>query len=79
MKEVAETFTIIQLGLTFFVLEGKKQKAYAFNFYLFPRAPVKGDTRFGMQVSCINFNSENELDWNKWIREGVNYVRISEM
>ena len=46
----------------------KKVKIYPYNFYLFPRSPIGYDKNLGMQLSCINFNSENGMDWNKWIR-----------
>lgn len=76
---MAETYQIIQLGLSLVVEDrlDNKLKVYPYNFYLFPRNPIGYDKNLGMQLQCIKFNNENGMDWNKWIREGINYVKLS--
>jgi poly(A)-specific ribonuclease len=76
---VAETYQILQLGLSLVVFDkdSSKMKVYPFNFYLFPRNPVGFDKNLTLQLSCVKFNAENGMDWNKWIREGINYVKLS--
>ncbi len=32
-----------------------------------------------MQATCVQFNSKNSMDWNRWIRKGITYVKISEI
>jgi poly(A)-specific ribonuclease len=74
---VAETYQVIQLGLSIVTFKNKL-KVYPYNFYLFPRNPVASDKNISMQLKCVNFNSDNGIDWNKWIKEGINYIRLSE-
>ncbi len=75
---MAETYQILQLGLSLIVFEDGL-KVYPFNFYLFPRNPVFYDKTLSMQLGCVKFNSDNGMDWNKWIREGINYIQLAEM
>lgn len=75
---MAETYQILQFGLSIVVLEDKP-KVYPFNFYLFPRNPGCYDKNLTMQLGCVKFNADNGMDWNKWIRKGINYVKLSEM
>lgn len=53
--------------------------AYPFNFYIFPRETNSNDPVVSMQAGCIKFNTANSMDWNRWIRKGITYVKISEM
>ena len=77
---MAETFQVLQIGLSFVVFDNDKGlKIYPFNFYVFPRTPRAYDTNMTLQLGCVKFNSSNGMDWNKWIKEGVNYVKVSEM
>ena len=75
---MAETYQILQLGLSIVTFEGKL-KVYPFNFYLFPRNPAFYDKNLTLQLGCVKFNASNGMDWNKWIREGINYVKLSEV
>ena len=79
MKWVAENFQILQLGLTLVTFE-EGLKTYPFNIYLFPRRPAGHvqDRVLSMQLGCVLFNAEHGMDWNKWIREGVNYTTIEQ-
>lgn len=66
----------MQLGISFVTYEDRL-KVYPFNFYLFPRNPVSYDKNINLQLGCVKFNTDCGMDWNKWIREGVNYVTIA--
>ena len=80
LRYVAETFQILQIGLSFVVFDNDKGlKIYPFNFYVFPRTPRASDINLTIQLGCLKFNSSNGMDWNKWINKGVNYVKVSEM
>lgn len=68
----------MQLGLSFVTFDNKL-KVYPFNFYLFPRNPTVYDKNLNLQLGCVKFNIDHGMDWNKWIREGVNYIQLSEM
>lgn len=74
---MAETYQILQLGVSLVVFD-KKLKVYPYNFYLFPRAPTLYDKNINMQLGCLKFNADNGMDWNKWIRQGVNYIQLAE-
>lgn len=74
---MAETYQILQLGLSIVTFDGKL-KVFPFNFYLFPRNPAAYDRNINMQLGCVKFNADNGMDWNKWIREGVNYISLYE-
>jgi hypothetical protein len=32
-----------------------------------------------METACLKFISDKGLDWNKWIRLGLSYMRMCEM
>jgi poly(A)-specific ribonuclease len=77
LKYVAETYQILQLGVSLVVFD-KRLKVYPYNFYLFPRTPTVYDRNINMQLGCLKFNADNGMDWNKWIRQGVNYIQLAE-
>jgi poly(A)-specific ribonuclease len=87
IKISAEKFKIIQLGIVpWFKNENNKiveYRAKPYNIYLFPDEEV-GNQQINCELSSIVFNRENGMDFNKWIRNGVNYInekqfkRISE-
>ena len=76
---MAETYQILQLGLSLVTAEAGTTKVFPFNFYLFPRNPGTYDKNLTMQLGCVKFNAQNHMDWNKWINKGVNYIKLSEM
>merc|ERR1740120_210269 len=79
MRKVASRFNIIQIGLAVFHEKppadgapsgSKAYEAHVFNFYVFPETgPVN------MEAGGVHFNSNNGMDWNTWIKEGIPYVQ----
>lgn len=59
--------------------QSPRYTAYPFNFYIFPRENNSNDPVVSMQAGCIKFNTANSMDWNRWIRKGITYVKMSEM
>ena len=53
--------------------------AYPYNFYVFPRESLLGDPVISLQAGCVQFNTNQNMDWNRWIKKGINYVKITEM
>lgn len=79
MSSVATRFNIIQIGITFILPDAhQKYLAYPFNFYVFPRENFLSDPVISMQAGCVEFNSLQQMDWNRWIRKGINFVKITE-
>ena len=79
MSAVASKYNIIQCGLTFVVEEEHKKMAYPFNFYVFPRETGNNDPTISLQAGCMKFNTSQGMDWNMWIKKGINYVKIADM
>lgn len=75
MRQVARKYNIIQIGLTFLVEQEKEVTAYPFNFYLFPRENSFSDPIVSLQAGCMEFNTNQGMDWNRWIRKGITYMR----
>ncbi|KAM3128234.1 hypothetical protein pb186bvf_019653 [Paramecium bursaria] len=67
LRRVSMKFNIIQVGLCMF----KNNTAKAYTIYLFPQDQ---DEVIGLQVGAVNFNVDNGMDWNRWIRKGIGYV-----
>jgi poly(A)-specific ribonuclease len=87
LKRGSSEFALIQYGVCFFVQDDTsnlKFEAHPFNFYLFPsyplgrRIPKRLDRRFCCQASSLVMLASFGLDFNKWIREGVPYLRESD-
>lgn len=79
MSLVATKFNIIQVGVTFILPSTPgKYTAYPFNFYVFPRESFLSDPVISMQAGCVEFNTSQNMDWNRWIRKGINFIKISE-
>lgn len=71
LRKVSMKFTIIQVGLCFNIRVSKDEfEYYPFTFYLFPG---EEDRVIGMQVGAVKFNTQNNMDWNRWIGKGINY------
>ncbi|XP_053392664.1 poly(A)-specific ribonuclease PARN-like isoform X3 [Mercenaria mercenaria] len=72
-------FMLIQFGLCAFIYDGstKKYTAKPFNFYIFPRpfSRAAPDVRFSCQSSSLDFLMSQGFDFNKWIRDGIPYLR----
>ena len=46
---------------------------------MFPRENSLGDPVVWMEAGCVSFNNNQNMDWNRWIRKGINYIKISDM
>jgi poly(A)-specific ribonuclease len=80
MCSVANQFRIMQLGFTLFVADPRTPHyvAHSFNMYMFP-AEVPGTGRtLVLDLDAVQFHKEHGFDFNKWIREGVEYVHAEE-
>lgn len=80
MAAVASKFNIIQIGITFILDDEKnvgKYIAYPYNFYVFPRESSHHDPVISLQSGCVQFNTNQNMDWNRWIKKGINFVKIS--
>lgn len=71
MRTVASRYNIIQVGVCLFheTESGGGYVARPYNFYLFPDAGT-----ITMEGSSINFLRTHNMDFNKWIYEGVPYL-----
>uniref|UniRef100_A0A7S4KIZ3 Uncharacterized protein n=1 Tax=Guillardia theta TaxID=55529 RepID=A0A7S4KIZ3_GUITH len=73
MKRVTEEFNLMQVGLCLFrEASPNKLEAFPFNFFVFPAKEVSG--RIHMSFSTAHFHVENNMDFNKWISDGVPYM-----
>lgn len=60
---------------------GKSYTCSPFNFYVFPRQVeprVGPDMRFSCQTSSLTFLASNGFDFNKWMLEGIPFLRSDE-
>jgi poly(A)-specific ribonuclease len=81
MCEVAQTYHIIQIGLCLFhkinnSIDPNISPTYIarpFNFYLFP-----ADGDIWMDADSIHFNKKNNMDFNKWIYQGIPYKTLED-
>ncbi|KAL4240976.1 hypothetical protein ACF0H5_001758 [Mactra antiquata] len=75
----ASDFLLNQFGFCTFSYDGttKTYTAKPFNFYVFPRpfSRAAPDVRFTCQSSSLDFLMSQGFDFNKWISEGVSYLR----
>ncbi len=72
MRQVALKYNMIQFGICTFNKDDKnpdnpKLKASPFNIYTFP-----SNGTITMSASAIDFNRKHNMDFQKWIYEGVN-------
>ncbi|KRW99797.1 Ribonuclease H-like domain [Pseudocohnilembus persalinus] len=73
-KQVAEQFSIIQIGISIFTQESDNEyKAYPFNFYVFPRKNDMYNPIISFQLGSIEFNTQYDMDYNRWIKKGISY------
>lgn len=79
LLNTSKDFIIIQFGLCTFSFDSHRNcyVAKPFNFYIFPRHLTRDspDVRFLCQSSSIDFLVGHNFDFNKWIREGISYLR----
>jgi len=70
-REVASTFSILQIGVCLFHADGDGYVARPFNFFVFPEFSTQNVV---LSASAIQFNKKHGMDFQKWICEGVSYV-----
>jgi cold shock CspA family protein len=79
LSRIAEEHVPIQIGFTIVSLEGEGAHLMcsSYNFYAFPwlgPENVGRSPKFACQLSALKFNARNNVDFNKWIRDGVPYI-----
>ena len=75
-KHMAESYRIIQVGITPFIKNVNNDKTYIakpYNIYAFP-SEKQSNNRFDFFLESIIFNREHGCDFNKWINQGVPYL-----
>jgi hypothetical protein len=75
MKSIVERFKLIQFGICFFIKDTDKHYlAYPFNAYVFPEEGegVQGNITIDTETAC--FHRQQNLDFNKWVYEGIPYL-----
>ena len=73
----ASSFIINQFGLSAFTWDDTHSTwiAKTFNFYVFPRGSE--EIKFTCQASSLEFLSQCNFDFNKWIYDGIPYTTIA--
>ncbi|KAK5669258.1 hypothetical protein QVD99_003666 [Batrachochytrium dendrobatidis] len=82
-RSAARLFEPIQIGLAAFKWDAEQgvYMSKPFNFNIYPRTGNKFfglDRTFCVQISSLEFLEGNGFDFNKWIREGIPFVSITE-
>ncbi|CAI8035176.1 Poly(A)-specific ribonuclease PARN [Geodia barretti] len=77
LRDGCSEFCLIQYGICLFVKQENEYEVFPFNFYLFPCHSLgrRLDRCFRCQPSSLKLLSNSGLDFNKWIREGIPYMR----
>mmetsp|Transcript_74449 Transcript_74449/g.155203 ORF Transcript_74449/g.155203 Transcript_74449/m.155203 type:complete len:580 (+) Transcript_74449:116-1855(+) len=82
-------YQIVQVGVSLFQeIAPNHFVARPFNFFVFPhpfhehsgeqQSVKREDIYMGMSVSSILFLAKSGLDFNRWVRKGISYVRSDE-
>lgn len=71
LKFIASKYRLIQVGVALFYREAEELKVLPLNFYVFPRDP---NANIVLEVGAVAFNRRNDMDFNKWIYEGIHYI-----
>ena len=81
LKLSSEKFKIIQIGLvTWLKIEDNNKEKYIakpYNFFVFPNEDC-GNLQINCEISSMIFNREHGMDFNKWIRKGINYLNTKQ-
>jgi len=79
--QVAERFTLIQVGLTIVRRVGEigegKHACASYNFFVFPHVGPEllgREPSFQSQAAALRFNAIHHVDFNAWISDGVSYM-----
>ena len=74
LRSAASKFRIIQVGLCAFIKVGENRfEARPYKIYVFPRTNIKKNIDVVLEKEAIQFNSQYNMDWNKWFYEGIIY------
>uniref|UniRef100_A0AAV1VH37 Uncharacterized protein n=1 Tax=Peronospora matthiolae TaxID=2874970 RepID=A0AAV1VH37_9STRA len=80
VKRAGESFLITQFGLsTVHVDDEQLVQVKTWNFYVFPRPYGALDERFLCQASSLQFLSEHGFDFNKFIHDGIAFVKLAKL
>lgn len=75
MRFAANKYRIIQVGLGLFIKKEEKQyEVRSYNIYVFPKECYGCSPQINMDVSAVNFNTDHNMDWNTWIKEGFSFL-----
>jgi poly(A)-specific ribonuclease len=79
-NKAARKYAVVQFGLCIYVRVGDvaakvpRYDAYPFNFFVFP-GDKDGD--IVINVDTAGFLAKHNMDFNKWIRQGVSFLPLS--
>ena len=83
-KHTSEKYSIIQLGLSLFKKRENPNNSneilyecYPYNLYLFPNSKDLKDLsqdKMNLEIKCMLFNRKGNIDFNKWVNEGIYYL-----
>eukprot|EP01061_Rhynchopus_euleeides_P003065 TRINITY_DN12358_c0_g1_i1.p1 TRINITY_DN12358_c0_g1~~TRINITY_DN12358_c0_g1_i1.p1 ORF type:complete len:597 (+),score=222.31 TRINITY_DN12358_c0_g1_i1:52-1842(+) len=81
-RDIVSAFGIMQVGIACFTSGASQAKApltaKPFNFYVFPRSiedlRPQHIPKMAMCASSMGFHRSNEMDFNRWISHGIQYV-----
>jgi len=79
MRAVAMKYNMIQIGLCLVEEPSPRDVVLRpYNVYVFPQSRKNYDPVLQLSTSAIEFNRDHNMDWNKWVREGVSYMTRDE-
>ena len=85
LRDTAHNFLVTQVGLSVYhrptVASHGEWTCQTWNFYVFPRSYTgdRNSKRFMCQASSLEFLSEHNFDFNKFIGEGISYLPLCDV
>ncbi|XP_032672518.1 pre-piRNA 3'-exonuclease trimmer-like isoform X2 [Odontomachus brunneus] len=73
IRNTIQPYIIVQCGITAFEYKFSYD-AVVFNFFLLPKSIPSKNRRFLWNVSTLEFLSEYEFDFNKFVHNGISYI-----
>lgn len=79
MRNSANKYNIIQVGLTLFIPKICEQidcpskdhyEVRPYNIYVFPRVNSEFSPQINCDASAMEFNTSHKMNWQKWIEDG---------
>ncbi|KAJ2503231.1 hypothetical protein GGH96_000483 [Coemansia sp. RSA 1972] len=81
LKRSVEAFGVVQVGICLYTWKADGDsgfyEAQPFNFNVFPASTVGADAGFSSRASALAFLAKNSFDFNKWVYQGIPYLRTS--